>query len=61
MPPLISEEEMDTISSVNGSDAEPMSLDILDNIRYGSQSCPIINRREARYKIRDCFKQRLTE
>ena len=35
------------------SDSEPMSTDLLEDIRDGSQSRPIINRREARYNIRD--------
>ena len=38
-----------------------MSTDMLEDIRDGSQSCPIINRIEARYKIRDSFKQRQLE
>ena len=44
------------MSSVNESDAEPMSTDMLEDIFDGSQSYPIINSREARYKIRDHFK-----
>ena len=45
MPPLSSEEEMDVMSSVNESDAEPMSTDMLEDIRDGSQSHPSLNRR----------------
>ena len=51
MPSLIVEEEMDEMSSVNEPDAEPMRTDMLEDIRDGSQYHPIINRREAHYKI----------
>ena len=34
-----------------------MPTDMLEDIRDGSQSHPIINRREARYRIHDHFKQ----
>ena len=40
----------------DNSDAEPMSMDMLEYIRGRNQSHKIINRREARYKIRDCYK-----
>ena len=36
--------------------SEPMSKDMLEDICDGSQSCPSINRREARFRIRDIFK-----
>ena len=38
-----------------------MSTDILEDICDGSQYHPIINRREARYRIHDSFKQRKAE
>ena len=57
MPTLISEEKMDVMSSGDESDAEPMSTDMLKNIRGGDQSHLIINMREAHYKIRDRIKQ----
>ena len=37
---------------------EPMSMEISEDIRCGSQSHMRVNRREVRYKIRDCIKQR---
>ena len=49
---------MDEISSGDESDAETMSTDMLEDICDGSQYHPSINRREARYKIHDCIKQR---
>ena len=51
LPTLISEEEIDAISSGNEYDAEPMSTDMLKYICDGSQYYLVINRREARYKI----------
>ena len=38
-----------------------MYKDVLEDIRNGIQSHIIINRREARYRIRDCFKHRQLE
>ena len=40
------------------SDDEPMSTEMLEDIRDGSQSHPNVNRIEARYKIRDHIRQR---
>ena len=48
MPPLISEEEMDAISSGDESDDETMFMEMLEDICDGSQSHPSINRREER-------------
>ena len=42
---------MDVMSSGDEYDDEPMSTDMLEDICDRSQSCPIINRREAQYKI----------
>ena len=55
MPPLISEEEMDVMDSGDESDYEPMSMDMLDDIRDGSKSRPRVNRIESIYKLRDCI------
>ena len=48
---------MDFMSLGDESDAKHMSTNMLEDICDGSQSGPIINRIEARYKIRDHFKQ----
>ena len=48
---------MDVMSSGNDSDAKPMSTDMLEYICDSSQSHPCINRREARYKVRDQIKR----
>ena len=53
---LISEEEMDVIYSGDDSDAEPMSMDMLEYIPDGVQSHPSVNRRKSRYIIRDSIK-----
>ena len=42
-------------------DAEPMYTDMLEDICDGIQYHPVINKRESRYRIRDCFKQRQAE
>ena len=61
LPPLLSEAEMDEMPSGDEFYAELMSTNILEDIDDISQSHLIINRREARYKIRDCIKQRRAE
>ena len=47
---------MDVISSGNEYGAKPMSTKMLEDICDGSQSRPIINMREACYKICDLNK-----
>ena len=58
MPPLLIEEEMDTINSGDESDHDLISTEMVEDICDGSQSHPNFNQREARYKIRDRFRQR---
>ena len=55
MPPLISEEEIDAMSSGDESDDELMSTEMLEDIREDGQSRPIVNRIEVHCKIRDCI------
>ena len=50
MPPLIIKEEKDVMDSGDESDDEPMSMEMLEDIRDGIKSHPRLNRREARYK-----------
>ena len=57
MPPLLSKEEIYAMDSVDESEDEDMSTEILEDIRDRSQSHPIINRRDSRYKIHDSIKQ----
>ena len=58
MPPLLIVEETNGLDYGNGSDYEPMSTEMLENVRDGSQSHPNVNRIESQYKIRDRIKQR---
>ena len=55
MPPLIIKEETNAMDYGDDSDDEPMSAEMLEDIHYGSQSHPNADKREARYKIRDCI------
>ena len=48
---------MAKMSAGHESDAEPMSMDMLEDIRNGIQYHLIINRRETSYKIYDCIKK----
>ena len=48
---------MDVMSSGDESDAEPMSMDMLEDIIDGSKSHTSKNSRKARYNIRDHIKQ----
>ena len=57
MPSLLSKEDMDVMNADDESYDDPMSMKMLEDIHDGSQSHPNVNRREARYKIRDCIKQ----
>ena len=57
MPPLLSKEDMDAMDYGDESDQDIISTKMLEDIFDGSQIHPNFNRREARYKIRDCIKQ----
>ena len=57
LPPFISKDKMDEMSSVNKYDAKPMFMYMLEDICDGIQSHPSINRRESRYKIRNIIKK----
>ena len=43
---------MDVMDPRYESENEPMSMEMLEDISYGSKSHPIVNRIEARYKKR---------
>ena len=58
---MTSEQYMDAINSGDESDHDLISMEILEDIRDGSQTHPNVNRREARYKIRDAIRQRQSE
>ena len=46
------------MDSGDESDGDPLSMEMLGDIHDGSQSHTDVNRRHARYKIRDIVKQR---
>ena len=52
---------MDAINSGDESDHDIISIDILEDIRDQSQTHPSVNKREARYKIRDRIRQKQSE
>ena len=45
MPSLIRKEETDAVDSGDESDDEPISTEMIEDIRDGIQYCPNINRR----------------
>ena len=58
---MMSEENLDAINSGDESYHDLISTEMLEDIRDGSQNHPNVNRREARYKIRDHIRQRQSE
>ena len=54
---MMSEQDMDTINSGDDSDHDLISTEMLEDICDRSQTHPNVNRREARYKIRDRIRQ----
>ena len=58
---LIIKEETDALDSVDESDHDLMSTEMLEDICDGSQSHPNVNKRDTLYKIRDRIKQRGSE
>ena len=57
----MSKEEMDAMYYGYESYHDLISTEMLEDIRDGSQSHPDVNKREARYKIRDRINQRQPE
>ena len=58
---MMSEQDMYAINYGDESDHDLISTEMLEDIRDGIQTHPNVNRREARYKIRDRIRQRQTE
>ena len=52
---------MDAINSGGESDHDLISKEMLEDIFDGSQTHLNFNKKEARYKIRDCTRQRKSE
>ena len=55
---MMSKQDMENIVLNEQSDSDLISTDMLQDIRDGSQTHPNVNKREARYKIRDHIRQR---
>ena len=58
---MMREQDMDAINYGDESDHDIISTEMLEDIRDGSQTHPNVNKREARYKIRDLVRQRQSE
>ena len=54
---MMSEQGMENINSGDESDHDLISTEMLEDICDGSQTHPKVNKREARYKIRDLIRQ----
>ena len=54
---MMSEQDMDAINYVDESDHDIISTDMLEDICDRRQTHPNVNRKEARYKIRDRIRQ----
>ena len=57
----MSEQDMDAINSGDESDHNLISTEMLEDIRVKSHTYRNVNRREARYKLRDRIRQRQSE
>ena len=57
----MSEQDIENINSGDESDHDLISTEMLEDIRYRSQTHPNFNRREACYKIRNRIRQRQSE
>ena len=55
---MMSEQDMENLDSNEQSDYDLISKDMLGDIRDRSQTHPNVNKREARYKIRDRVRQK---
>ena len=58
---MMSKQQMDAINFGDESDNDLISTEKLEDIRDRSQTHTNVNRREARYKIRDCIRERQSE
>ena len=55
---MMREQDMENLDSNEKSDHDLISMEILEDIRDGSQTHPNVNNMEVRCKIRDRSKQR---
>ena len=57
----MSKQDMENLDSSDESDHDLIYTEMLQDIREGSQTHPNVNKREARYKIRDCIRKSQSE
>ena len=55
---MMSEQDMENLDSDEKSDHDFISTEMLEDICDGSQTHPTVNKREARYEIRDHVRQK---
>ena len=55
------EQDMENLNSSDESDHDIISTEMLQDICDGSQTHTNVNKREARYKICECIRQRQSE
>ena len=55
---MMNEQDMENIDSNENSDHDLISTDMLEDIRDRSQTHPTVNKREARYEIRDHIRRK---
>ena len=58
---MMSKQDMDAINFGDKLDHDLITAEMLEDIRYGSQTLSSVNRRQERYKIIDCIRQRQLE
>ena len=55
---MMNEQDMDNFDTNEKSDHDLISMEMLEDIRDGSQAHPTVNKREARYEIRDRIRRK---
>ena len=55
---MMSKQDMENLDSNEESDHDLISTEMLEDIHDGSQTHPIVNKREARYEIRDRIRRK---
>ena len=58
---MMIEQDIDAMNSGDELDHDLISAEMLEDIHDRSQTHPNVNRRETRYEIRDCIRQRQSE
>ena len=55
---MMSEQDLENLDSNDEPDHDLISTEMLQDIRYGSQTHQNVNKREAHYKIRDRIRKK---